>query len=31
MLFSKLKFSPNTVVQRLGALRFFYSAAVSPS
>ena len=24
MLFSKLKFSPNTVVQRLGALRFFY-------
>jgi integrase/recombinase XerD len=24
MLFSKLKFSPNTVTQRLGALRFFY-------
>jgi site-specific recombinase XerD len=24
MLFSKLKFSPNTVGQRLGALRFFY-------
>ena len=24
MLFSKLKFSPNTVIQRLGALRFFY-------
>jgi site-specific recombinase XerD len=24
MLFSKLKFSPNTVNQRLGALRFFY-------
>ena len=24
MLFSKLKFSPNTVSQRLGALRFFY-------
>ena len=24
MLFSKLKYSPNTVIQRLGALRFFY-------
>lgn len=24
MLLSKLKFSPNTVIQRLGALRFFY-------
>lgn len=24
MLFSKLRFSPNTVIQRLGALRFFY-------
>jgi integrase/recombinase XerD len=24
MLFTKLKFSPNTVTQRLGALRFFY-------
>ena len=24
MLFSKLKYSPNTVTQRLGALRFFY-------
>jgi hypothetical protein len=24
MLFTKLKFSPNTVIQRLGALRFFY-------
>jgi site-specific recombinase XerD len=24
MLFSTLKFSPNTVIQRLGALRFFY-------
>jgi hypothetical protein len=24
MLFSKLKFSPNTVIQRQGTLRFFY-------
>jgi len=24
MLFSKLNYSPNTVIQRLGALRFFY-------
>jgi site-specific recombinase XerD len=24
MLFTQLKFSPNTVIQRLGALRFFY-------
>ena len=24
MLFSKLKFSPNTVIQRLAAIRFFY-------
>jgi site-specific recombinase XerD len=24
MLFSKLKYSPNTVIQQLGALRFFY-------
>jgi integrase/recombinase XerD len=28
MLLSKLKFSPNTVIQRLGASRFFYIKAL---
>ena len=31
MLFSKLKFSPNTVGQRLGALRFFYIKVLKKS
>ena len=31
MLFTKLKFSPNTVTQRLGALRFFYIKVLKKS